>query len=172
VPYGQFAPWDVTLASAIVPPSAAPNTRTYGFSTISESLLTYVDTTTNPPTPHTVNWLISNDPRVFVQGGDSGSGVFAGHVTDSSVLMGIASAQLDDGVLPPNATPLGSAFVQPAAYRNWIDATLLADTFDNNAVLWTNVNVPVPEASTWAMWGLGLLLLAAARRRSATPNPA
>jgi Trypsin len=167
VPYGQFAPWDVTMASAL---SAVPGQRTYGWSTISESLLTYTDTSVNPPVTSTVNWLMSNDTRVYVQGGDSGSGLFAGHVTDSSVLMGIASAQITDDA---GVVPLGSAFVQPAAYRSWIDATLLADPFDNNAVLWTSVSVPVPEAGTWALWGLGLglgLLAARRRRRRAPPR--
>jgi hypothetical protein len=164
VPYGTFAPWDVTFASAV---SAVAGQRTYGFSSISESLLTYTDTSFNPPVTSTVNWLMSYDTRVYVQGGDSGGGLFAGHVTDSSVLMGLASAQITDDTPPPNARPLGSAHVQPAAYRSWIDATMLADTFDNNAVLWTPVSVPVPEASTWALWGLGLTILTAVRRRRA-----
>jgi hypothetical protein len=160
VPYGQFAPWDVTLAS---PAGAAAGSRIYGFSTISESLLTYTDTGLNPPVTSTVNWLVSYDTRVHVQGGDSGTALFAGHVTDSSVLMGITSALITDD---PGLVALGSAFVQPAAFRSWIDATMLADTADNNAVLWTNVSVPVPEVSTWAMWGLGLLIGVAARARS------
>jgi hypothetical protein len=46
-----------------------------------------------------------------------------GQVTDCSVLMGITSALLQDDQTPAN--PIGSAFVQPAAYRNRIDATLL-----------------------------------------------
>jgi hypothetical protein len=169
VPYGQFAPWNVTLAS---PAGAAAGSRIYGFSTISESLLTYTDTGFNPPVTSTVNWLMSYDTRVHVQGGDSGTALFAGHVTDSSVLMGIASALITDD---PGLVALGSAYVQPAAFRSWIDATMLADTADNNAVLWTNVSVPVPEPGSWAMWGVGALglgWLVTRRRRNAIPQRA
>jgi PEP-CTERM motif/Trypsin len=162
VPAGMFAPWDATMASA-ANTGGAP--RAYGFSNVSESMVTYSD----PMTPlTTVNWLTNTDTQRLVQGGDSGSGLFAGHVTNSSVLLGIASALLDDSQTPPRFT--GSAFVQPAAYRAWIDATMLADLSDNQLVQWTFLPSPspVPEPSTWALWGLGLLVCAAVRQRAGT----
>jgi membrane protein YqaA with SNARE-associated domain len=165
VPAGMFAPWDATIASA-ANTGGAP--RAYGFSNVSESMVTYSD----PITPlTTVNWLTNTDTQRLVQGGDSGSGLFAGHVTDSSVLLGITSALLDDSQTPPTLT--GSAFVQPAAYRAWIDATMLADLSDSQVVQWTFVPGPVPEPSTWALWALGLAGWCghAARRRRAVPTP-
>jgi Trypsin/PEP-CTERM motif len=158
VPAGSFAPWDATITSAA---NAGP-ARGYGFSNVSESLVTYSDATVSNAT---VNWLTNTDTRVLVQGGDSGGGLFAGHVTDSSVLLGITSALLDDSQNPPTFT--GSAFVQPAAYRAWIDATLLSDSADNEAVAWTAL--VVPEPGTWALWLLGLagLSVIAAKRRQA-----
>jgi Trypsin/PEP-CTERM motif len=165
VPAGAFAPWNATIASAA---NTSGSPRAYGFSNVNESLVTYSD----PITPlTTVNWLTNTDTQRLVQGGDSGSGLFAGHVIDSSVLLGITSALLDDSQTPPTFT--GSAFVQPAAYRSWIDATLLADAADNQAIQWTFVPGPVPEPGTWALWALGLVGLARqvsrknARRRHA-----
>ena len=92
-----------------------------------------------------------------MQGGDSGGGLFLGHVTDSSVLLGLTSALLTD----EKNRPIGSAFVQPAAYRSWIDATLAADGADTQAVLWLAASVPEP--TTWALWLCGVAGLAAAR---------
>jgi Trypsin/PEP-CTERM motif len=152
VPAGSFAPWDVTITSAA---NAGP-ARGYGFSNVSASLVTYSDPTISNAT---VNWLINTDTHVLVQGGDSGGGLFAGHVTDASVLLGITSALLDDSQNPPTLT--GSAFVQPAAYRAWIDATLLSDNADNEAVAWTAL--AVPEPGTWALWLAGLVGLAGLR---------
>jgi hypothetical protein len=151
VPVGVFAPWNVTIASAA---NTGGSPRAYGFSNVNESLLSYSDPTISNAT---VNWLINTDTQRLVQGGDSGSGLFAGHVTDSSVLLGITSALLEDEQTPP--LPTGSAFVQPAAYRSWIDATLLADLTDNQAINWTFVPgpAPVPEPGTWALWALGLV---------------
>jgi Trypsin len=161
VAYGSLPAWDVTMVGI----AGAGSARKYGFSTVNESLLTYVDDSTNPPTPYTVNWLANSDAVVRVEGGDSGGGLFAGHVTDSGVLIGITSALLEDN----NMAPTGSAFVQPASYRSWIDATLLADTADSQAVAWTTISLPmpVPEPSALLLWGAGLLMLLARHRRRA-----
>jgi MYXO-CTERM domain-containing protein len=94
-----------------------------------------------------------------VQGGDSGGGLFRGHVGDSTAapLMGITSALLD-----LDSGGHGSAFVQLAAYRHWIDGTMAADLHDAQLARWVSA---VPEPAGWALWGAGLLALAAARRR-------
>lgn len=153
VPAGPFGPLNVTIASAA---NAGP-ARGYGFTSVSESLLTYDDDGAGPLPPVTVNWLVSYDTTLYVQGGDSGGGLFLGHVTDSSVLLGLTSALLTD----EKNRPIGSAFVQPAAYRSWIDATLAADGADTQAVLWLAASVPEP--TTWALWLCGVAGLAAAR---------
>ena len=108
----------------------------------------------------TANYLLSLDASVYVQGGDSGRGLFVGHVADSGVLWGINSAQLQDA----GGQPAGSAFVLPAAYRGWIDQVMVDDATDAQAVLWVS---SVPEPGTWALAGLGLLGLGAVlgRRR-------
>lgn len=150
---GTFAPLDVTIASAAN--SSGP--RAYGLTTVSESDTTIDPDGSGPRGDTVVNYLISDDSRVYVQPGDSGGGLFYGHVTDSSVLMGLTSAQIvdDDG------HPIGSAFVQPAAYRNWIDATMAADTADDERLLWVSA-VPEPPAAWAAAAGLALIAL---RRR-------
>jgi Trypsin len=153
---GTFSAWDMTITSAAN--SSGP--RAYGFSSVNESLVTYSDSAI---TNATVNWLTNTDSFVHVQAGDSGGGLFLGHVTDSSVLMGITSALLEDDQTPPN--PIGSAFVQPAAYRNWLDATLLADTTDSQAINWVSIASPVPEVPIGVLFGAGLGLIGFYRRR-------
>ena len=90
---------------------------------------------------------------------NTGGGLFAGHVSDASVLWGLSSALLTDA----QDAPVGSAFVQPGAYRAWIDATMLADAADSDAVLWASA---VPEPGAWALWAAGLGALAFASRRT------
>jgi hypothetical protein len=88
----------------------------------------------------------------LLQGGDSGSALFAGQAEDSAaLLLGIASAT-------GNAT---SYYVQPAAYREWMDATMAAS---GQHALWSAA--PVPEPGTIALWLAGLACVAGARRRT------
>jgi hypothetical protein len=81
----------------------------------------------------------------YLQGGDSGGALFAGQVGSSqSLLIGIASAT--DGSL--------SYFVQPGAYREWVDATLAAS---GQRALWNVSAVPEPSAAWFLCAGLALL---------------
>lgn len=90
----------------------------------------------------------------LLQGGDSGGALFSGAADDSSgLLLGIASAT--DG--------RDSYFVQPAAYREWLDATVASS---GQRLLWDDVS-PVPEPAAAGLWlaGLGVLGAFAACRR-------
>ncbi len=138
---GTFAPLPFTIVSGF---NSGP-ARGAGYTTVNEAARMIDPDDAGPLTAVVANYLLSYDSAVYVQGGDSGGGLFAGHVSDSSVLWGLSSAQLTDA----QDVPIGSGFVQPGAYRPWIDATLLADANDNNAVLWASA---VPEPANWALW--------------------
>ncbi len=160
---GTFADgeFDDPLAATIV---SAFNTETgpraYGWTTIGEAATTIDPDDGGPRGDVVVHYLLSHDRDVYVQGNDSGGGLFGGHVADTGVLLGIASAQLRDAGAPPR----GSAFVRPAAYRSWIDATLAADPADDESLLWVSA---VPEPATGALAAVGAAAVAgvAARRR-------
>ena len=115
-----------------------------------------------------VNWLVMYNNTYtapYVQGGDSGGGLFLGHVTDeTSPLLGIGSAQLSD-LNGPNSNTFASAYVQLAPYRTWIDSVMAGDLTDNQLASW--VATPVPEPATRALWAAALAGLAgsASRRR-------
>jgi len=116
---------------------------------------------------YAVNWLVTYDAlhgAPYVQGGDSGGGLFLGHVLDSAgaALMGITSAQVQFD--SAGGGGFGSAFVQLAAYRSWIDDTMRLDTTDSQMARWVSA---VPEPGTVSMWLTGLLAVAGmgARRR-------
>lgn len=153
---GPLGPLNVTIASAA---NAGP-ARAYGFTTVGEAALQYDPDDAGPLGPVTVNWLISLDTGVHVESGDSGGGLFFGHVFDTGLLLGISSALITDDL----DQPLGSAFVQPAAYRPWIDQVMAADSADDQAVLWVSA---VPEPATWALWTGGALLGLGLRQRRA-----
>jgi hypothetical protein len=156
IPAGPFGPLEVTITSGANHPPALGS----GFTQVSESVLTDDPDGAGPDPAVTVNWLLSLDTVVHVEGGDSGGGLFFGHVTDSSTLLGINSALLEDA----QKNPLGSAFVQPAAYRSWID-DVMSQNSGGQVVWWVSA---VPEPATWALWpmGGGVLALVARRRRA------
>lgn len=104
---------------------------------------------------YTVNWLLT-DGSARVQGGDSGSALFAGDVSDSAgeVLLGIASAILfsdDTGIAET------SAYVQVASYRDWIDATMAGS---GQQAVWVS---SVPEPSSLLLLALGGMAILARR---------
>lgn len=146
----------------------------YGFTTVHE-VVDEVDTdgSGGPLPPFAVNWLVAYNftgtgfTTPYVQGGDSGGGLFLGQVMDSSSpLLGITSAYLSgpvkidiNGVL--TEVPFhGSAFVQLAAYRGWIDTTMGNDGTDSQLPIWVS---SVPEPQALLMWALGLAGLAGRR---------
>lgn len=112
-----------------------------------------------PAAPQHVDWLVTYADDFgppYVEAGDSGGGLFAGHLGDSTgALLGITSAALTNDIVVPALH--GSAFVQLAGYRGWIDATMRADAADGQQARW--VGGLVPEPSTPALW-LGAALLA------------
>ncbi|MCW5625295.1 MAG: trypsin-like serine protease [Burkholderiales bacterium] len=94
---------------------------------------------------HTTWWIAVDAPGdvPLVQGGDSGSVLYAGSVDDSDgLILGIASAQCKAPYAPY------SCYVQPAAYREWIDATMAAS---GQSAVW---DVP-SESRAWWLWPLG-----------------
>ncbi len=110
----------------------------------------------------TVNWLITQGDA-HVQGGDSGGALFKGTPADSggSVLLGIASASVS---YPSGDTV--SAFVQPYAYKSWINDTMAGS---GQQALWSSSAIVnsiaqqsvVPEPGTGALSVLfGLMALA------------
>lgn len=158
---GTFAPIEVTIATGH---NQSP--RGYAFAEL-RTVSTLVDPDDAGPRPEVVaNYLLTLGDATdgaYVQSGDSGGGLFLGHVTDStSALLGITSGALT--YTEAGQTRHGSAFVQLAAYRAWIDTTMTTDGVDMQMANWISA---VPEPTTLALWlgGLALAVGARARRR-------
>lgn len=102
-----------------------------------------------------VNWLLTHG-SAQLQGGDSGGALFAGTATDSAgaLLLGVASAVLQDA--DTGATE-GSAFVQVASYRSWIDATMASS---GQQATWVS---SVPEPSSLLLLAAGGMAILARR---------
>lgn len=155
---GAFRPQPVTITS---PLNHSP--RGVGLTWVTESIRQYDDDGPTGPLPLVdVNWLVSWDSNVHVEMGDSGGGLFLDHVRDSvGVLLGLNSALLEEA-----DGRIGSAFVQPAAYRAWIDGIMHADLHDEQRLDWVSIAGPVPEPASWALLAGGLFALALRRRRA------
>jgi MYXO-CTERM domain-containing protein len=153
---GAFRPQSVTIVSA---QNHSP--RGVGLTRVTEAMNTYDDDGPGPLPPVNVNWLVSWDTNVRLESGDSGGGLFLNHVRDSvGVLLGLNSALIED----ENGVPIGSAFVQPAAYRSWIDSVMQADLHDDQQLGWASIAGEVPEPAAWTLLLAGGLLLLRQRR--------
>ena len=159
-PNGSFvAPLPVTITSS----KNSALARGYGFTTVSQFAAQMDPDGPSPLGPVTVNYLVSRDSSVYVQGGDSGGGLFLGHVTDSRTLLGLNSSLLSNG-----NGGFGSGFILLAAYRPWIDQTMKDDLFDTQKVAWVSA---VPEPLPVGMWLLGGGMLAWRRARAGRSRP-
>lgn len=161
-PLGTFAPIlndrviEASQVAALGPLTMASaqnqDPNGYAFTTASRAATTY--TPSAGPT-FTVNWLLTHG-RTQVQGGDSGSALFAGNVSDSAgeLLLGVASAILFNDI---TGAFEGSAYVQLAPYRDWIDATMAPS---GQQATWVSA---VPEPSSLLLGALGGLAILAIR---------
>lgn len=154
---------DVTLTTGL---NQSP--RGYGFSQVREFSPLIDPDDDGPLGAVPANLLITYTGHYggpYVQGGDSGGGLFLGHVTSlagGAPLWGIASASITDKDADGNDINFRSGYVQLGSYRSWLDATLAADTADAQVLGW--VSTPVPEPATWGLMLLGLCGLARRRR--------
>ena len=145
LPPGALAtPIDATMVTG-----ANQVPRGYGQTRV-QAVLAEVDPDDSGPLPVVpVNWLLAHSAGFgppYVQGNDSGGALFLGHVTDRSTLLGVTSALFTD---EGNPAAHASGCVQLSAYRDWIDATMAADPFDEQAAMWVS---SVPEPTCTLLW--------------------
>jgi len=69
---------------------------------------------------------------------------------------------ITDAVVSLTPSGHGSAFIQLAYYRSWIDSTMANDLTDSQTANWISA---VPEPSSWVMFLAGGALLAGASTR-------
>lgn len=140
--------------------------RGYAFTAVREFAPLVDPDDAGPLPPVLANFLITGYGAPYVEGGDSGGGLFLGHTTDATTpLWGITSAQIYDEDENGVRSNYRSGFVQLASYRDWIDSTMSTDLADAQMVDW--VVTSVPEPGTALLWSLGVMaLMAGARKRS------
>lgn len=142
--------------------------RGYGFSQVREFWPLVDPDDAGPLAPVPANLLIvytDGFGTPYVQGGDSGGGLFLGHVTSlagGAPLWGVASAFIADKDANGNDINPRSGYVQLSSYRSWLDATMAADVTDAQVLGW--VTTAVPEPATGLLMVLGLCGLARRRR--------
>lgn len=159
---GSFA-LDATLTTG-----ANQSPRGYGFSQVREFWPLLDPDGSGPLSAVATNWLVvytDGFTAPYVQGGDSGGGLFLGHVTSlagGAPLWGIASAYLAEEDADGNDSRPRSGYVQLASYQSWLDATLAADATDGQTLNWVTTAVPEPAAGLLML--LGLCGLARRRR--------
>ncbi len=167
LPDGNLYNFDATIVTGL---NQVP--RGYAFTTVRE-VAAFIDPDGDGPLgpveAHNLITYPSGYGAPYVESGDSGGGLFLGHVLDAtSPLLGITSDQFYDQDAQGNPINYASGFVDVASYRSWIDATMAADMADAEAALWVATDVPEPASlMLWAA-ALGLLGLRKIRARAAT----
>lgn len=153
---GSAYAFDATLTTG-----GNPAPRGYGFSQVREFLPQVAPDAAGQLPPVSVNLLVTStggDGRPYVEDGDSGGGLFLGHVTtlDGDVpLWGITSAFIADTDANGNPSHPRSGFVQLSSYRSWLDNTLATDLTDTQTLTWAVTAVPEPAgALLWLVGGL------------------
>jgi len=134
--------------------------RGYGFSQVREYWPLVDPDGAGPLAAVPVHWLVAYADGFtgpFVQGGDSGGGLFLGQVTSlagGAPLWGIASGYIADHDGAGHEVHPRSAYVQLSSYRSWLDATLAADTADMQTLAWSITAVPEPGTALLLLLGL------------------
>ena len=135
--------------------ATAQNEVPNGVGTTTASSVQPTYTKQDTGTTYTVNWLVTQGGST-VESGDSGGALFKGAVSNSggALLLGIASSQLtySDG-------SKGSAFVQVASYKSWINSVMAPS---GQSVVWAS---SVPEPSTFMLFALSGFAFCFARTR-------
>lgn len=164
VPVGGGYAIPATLTTGL---NQAP--RGYGFSEVREFLPVLDPDDDGPLGAVSANFLVAYTAGYgtpYVQGGDSGGGLFLGHVTSlagGAPLWGIASAYIAGKDDNGNDVRPRSGFIQLVSYRSWLDSTIQTHSVNAQSLNW--VAASVPEPSALLMLGAGLAVLALRRRR-------
>ncbi|KQV96166.1 trypsin-like serine protease [Pelomonas sp. Root1237] len=134
--------------------------RGYGFSQVREYWPTVDPDGAGPLAAVPVHWLIAYTDgytQPYVQGGDSGGGLFLGQVSSlasGASLWGIASGYVADQDANGHDIHPRSAYVQLSSYRSWLDATLAGDPADMQMLGWMTTAVPEPPTALLLILGL------------------
>ncbi len=161
LPDGTLYDFDATIVTGL---NQVP--RGYAFTSVRE-VASYIDPDGDGPLgpveAHNLITYLDGYGAPYVESGDSGGGLFLGHVLDAtSPLLGITSDQFFDVDAQGHPINYASGFVDVASYRSWIDATMAADVADSETVLW--ISASVPEPASLMLWAAGLGLFGFLRK--------